>query len=322
MWVSPVVAVLALVASFIVGIQTKPQPPDRPLRTTSTRALVHHAAFASDNTLVAWDSAGFGRWDFATGKTVDRQPVIAKACGVMRAPLLPRSDDGRTLAVNCAGKLFFFDMSSTELRGEWRYDPKQIPALYTQSADGALIAGVPSGSMSTIVVVDPKSGERRATIQNEQEVLQLSIASGGQLLVAGAVDGARVWQLPEGKLLHTIPGGTFHALSPDNQTLALERGRDVVIVDVVSGGVKQTLPGAVSQLRFSNNGAVLATWNNQQLTVWDMATAKPLLTLKSSQLQTVALSADAQYLAAIALELAGAPQTTVGVWKIPPPATK
>lgn len=309
--------ILAVMASFAAGLQSKPVPPDRPLRTTSTRALVHHAAFAPDNSVVVWDSAGFGRWNFNTGKTVDRQPVIAKACGVMRAPLLPRSDDGRTLAINCAGKLFFFDMASTELRGEWRYDPKQIPALYAQSPDGALIAGVPSGSMSTIIVVDPKSGERRATIQNGQEVLQLSVASGGQLLVAGAVDGVRVWQLPDAKLLHTIPGGTFHTFSPDNQTLALERGRDVAIVDVTSGAVKQTLPGAVSHLRFSSDGAVLATWNNQQVTVWDMATAKPLLTLKSSQLQTVALSADAQYLAAIALELAGTPQTTVGVWKIP-----
>lgn len=318
MWVGSVTAlILAMMASFGAGLQSKPVPPDRPLRTTSTRALVHHAAFAPDNSVVVWDSGGFGRWDFNTGKTVDRQPVIAKACGVMRAPLLPRSDDGRMLAINCAGKLFFFDMVSTELRGEWKYDPKQIPALYTQSPDGALIAGVPSGSMSTIVIVDPKSGERRATIQNGQEVLQLSVASGGQLLVAGAVDGVRLWQVPDAKLLHTIPGGTFHALSPDNQTLALERGRDVVLVDVASGTVKQTLPGAVSQLRFSNNGAVLATWNNQHLTVWDMGTAKPLLTLKSSQLQTVALSADAKYLAAIALELAGMPQTTVGVWKIP-----
>lgn len=317
MWVSPAAAVLTTVVCFI-GVQTKPQPPDRPLRTVSTRALVHYAAFAPDNVVVVWDSGGFGRWNFETGKTVARQPVIAKACAAKPAPLLPRSDDGRTLGVNCAGKLFFFDMATTELRAEWRFDPKQTPALYTLSQDGALIASVPSGATSTIQVVDAKSGEQRATIQNGQEVLQLSVASGGQLLVAGAIDGVRLWKIPDGKLLHTIPGGTFHALSPDNQMLALERGRDVVIVDVASGAVKQTLPGAVSQLRFSNNGAALVAWNNQQLTVWDLASGKGTLTLKASQLQTVALSSDAQYLVAVAMELAGAPQTTVGVWKIPP----
>ena len=50
-----------------------------PVRTTSTR-VAHLVAFAPDNvTVVAWDSAGFAKWNPETGKTVDRQPVIAKA---------------------------------------------------------------------------------------------------------------------------------------------------------------------------------------------------------------------------------------------------
>ena len=74
--------VFAATAPFLSAGQTKPaQPADRPVRTTSTRALVHLVAFAPDNaTVVAWDSTGFAKWNPETGKTVDRQPVIGKAC--------------------------------------------------------------------------------------------------------------------------------------------------------------------------------------------------------------------------------------------------
>ena len=76
----------------------------------------------------------------------------------------------------------------------------------------------------------------------------------------------------------------------------------------------------VSQLRFSHDGRLLAGWNNQQLTVWDVATGTVRLTLKASQLVAVALAPDARHLAAVAMELAGGgAQTTIGVWKLPPP---
>lgn len=314
------VAIL-IMAAWLAAEQGSPvQQPDRPLRTTATRSLVHLAAFAPEAaTVVAWDSDGFARWNPETGKVVDRQPVIAKACsGGRRAPLLPRSEDGRTLTVNCEGKLYFFDMRTGDSRGELKFDPKQTPVIYTQSPDGASIATVVAGAIATIHITDAKSGERRALIQNEHEVQQMSFASSGRLLAAGAVDGVRLWQLPEGQLLRTVAGGTFHALTSNGQTLALERGRDIAIIDVASGAVKQVAPATVSQLRFSEDGRILAGWNNQQLTVWDVATAKVLLTLSASQLVTVALAGDGKHLAAVAMDLAGGgAQTTVGVWRIP-----
>ena len=315
------IAVLIAAAPYLAAQATKPQPPDRPIRTTSTRALVQLASFNVDNLSVnGWDADGYARWDPQSNKVLEREPVIAKACGGKRAPLLPRSEDGRTVAVNCAGKLAFFDMTSGTPRGELKFDPKETPTLYTQSPDGASIAAVTAGATATIRVVETKTGEHRALIQNEQEVQQMSFSSSGQLLVTGAVDGVRVWQLPAAQLLRTIPGGTFHALTADGLTLAMERGRDVAIIDLPTGRVKQTLPGNVSQLRFSQDGTALAGWNNQQLTVWDVATGEVKLTLKASQIVTVALAADAKHLAAVAMELAGGgAQTTVGVWRLPQP---
>jgi WD40 repeat protein len=315
-----IAVLLAALSVSTPAAQDKPAPPpDRPIRTVGTRMVVHAVAFSPDGaTILAWDSDGFARWNPETGKTLDRQPVFAKACGGKRGPLLPRSDDGRTVAANCAGKLVFFDMQTGESRGESKFDAKQTPVLYTQSPDGSLTASVVAGETGAIHVVDTKTGEQRALIQNEQEVQQMTFSASGRLLAAGAVGGVRLWQLPEGQLLRTVPGGTYHALSPDGQSLAMERGRDVVIVDVASGAVKQTVTATVSQLRFSGDGRVLAGWNNQRLTVWNTATAKVLLTLGASQLLTLALAPDATHLAAVAMDLSGGgAQTTLGVWKIP-----
>ena len=313
-------AVVILAARLGAGQEGKPaQSADRPVRTTTTRAMVQHVSFSPDSaTVVAWEWSGYARWNPETNKTVDRQPVIAKACaGTKGTPVLPRSEDGRTIGAHCGGKVVFFDVATGNPLGELKGDPKQTPTIYTLSADGALIAVVTAGATSTIQVIDAKSGERRAQIQNEQEVQQLSFAPSAQVLATGAVDGVRIWSLPAGQLLRTIPGGTFHALSADGTTLALERGRDVAVVDLASGEVKHTLNANVSQVRFSGDGTRLAGWNNQTLTVWHVATGKVLLTLKSSQLVTAALDRDGKQLLAVALDLAGGgAQTTIGVWRV------
>jgi hypothetical protein len=52
--------------------------------------------------------------------------------------------------------------------------------------------------------------------------------------------------------------------------------------------------------------------------VWETATGKVRLTLKASQLVTVALAPDGKHLVAVSMDLAGGgAQTTVGVWRIP-----
>ena len=231
---------------------------------------------------------GLREWNPETGKTVDRQPAIVKACGAKAAPALPRSEDGRTIGAHCGGKLVFFDMATGNLRGELTGDPKQTPTIYTQSADGALIGVITAGATSTIHVVDAKSGERRAQIQNEQEVQQMSFAPSGGADHRRRGRRSRVVGAVRAVAAHD-PG--WHVSRPHRgrATLALERGRDVAVVDLASGEVKKTLPATVSQLRFSEDGAVLAGWNNQTLTVWEVATGKVLLTLKSSQLVTAAL---------------------------------
>ena len=111
--------VVILLAARLGGQETKPaQPADKPVRTTATRAMVQHVAFAPDNaTVMAWEWAGYARWNPETNKTVDRQPVIAKACaGTKSTPSLPRSEDGRSLVVSCGGKRAFFDRATGGVR--------------------------------------------------------------------------------------------------------------------------------------------------------------------------------------------------------------
>jgi WD40 repeat protein len=314
---------MTLVQSLSLAVVTTlalQQPPvDRPMRTWMTRAIVHFTAFGDDGRLTGWSSDGFMRWDPQSGKEVERQPVIFKACG-RRSAVLPRTEDGRTITANCGSKLVFFDIVTGEKRGERAIDPKHAPAVYAPSADASLFANVAAGALTDVRLSDLAVADVKSTIKNEQEVQQVSFAPSGRLLATGAVDGVRLWQLPEATLLHKIPDGTFHAFSPDGSLIAVERGRDVGVFETATGVEKLTLAAPVSQLRFSRDGTLLAGWNNQQLTVWDVTTGKPVVTLRGDQLVSAALSADNSLLAVVGMQLAGdAAATTVATWRLRAP---
>jgi WD40 repeat protein len=290
---------------------------DRPVRTFATRSIVHFIAFAPDaKTITGWSAEGFMRWEALSGKEVERQPVILKACG-RRTAVLPRSEDGRTITANCGSKLLFFDIVTGEPRGERAIDAKQTPAVYAASADGADFAAVVAGALSEVRLSALGSTDVKTTIRNEQEVQQVSFAPSGDRLATGAVDGVRLWQLPEGRLLHKIPNGTFHAFSADGALIAVERGRDVGVFETATGTEKLRLAAPVSQLRFGAGSTLLAGWNNQQLTVWDVSAGKPVVNLRGDQLVSAALAPDGSLLAVVGMQLAGeSAMTTVAVWRL------
>lgn len=296
---------LAVVAALVM-----PQTPaDRPIRSWMTRAIVHFTAFGADGRLTGWSSEGFMRWDVQSGREIERQPVTLKACG-RRSVVLPRSEDGRTITANCGSKLLFFDIVTGELRGERPIDPKHAPAVYAPSADGSLFANVAAGALTDVRLSALTAADVKSTVRNEQEVQQVSFAPSGGLLATGAVDGVRLWRLPEATLLHKIPDGTFHAFSPDGSLIAVERGRDVGVFDTATATEKLKLAAPVSQLRFSPDGKLLAGWNNQQLTVWDVTSGKPVVNLRGDQLVSVAISRDSALLAVVGMQLAGESATT------------
>jgi WD40 repeat protein len=231
--------------------------------------------------------------------------------------VLPRSEDGRTITANCGSKLVFFDIVTGESRGERVIDPKQAPAVYAASSDASLFANVAAGSLTDVRLSNLAAAHVQSTIKNEQEVQQVSFAPAGGVLATGAVDGVRLWRLPGGTLLHKIPDGTFHAFSPDGSLIAVERGRDVGVFDTATATEKLKLAAPVSQLRFSRDGKLLAGWNNQQLTVWEVASGKAVVNLRGDQLVSVAISRDSTLLAVVGMQLSGdSAATTIAVWRL------
>ena len=306
---------VVIAAALVVAAQ--PAPGTQPIRAWNSRALVHFTAFAPDGkSLMGWSSEGYMRWDPITGKEIERLPVILKACG-SRSAVLPRTEDARTITANCGSKLVFFDIASGQARGERPIDAKQVPAIYAIAPDTSLFVSVTAGSLTEVRISDLKSADVKSTIKNEQEVQQLSFAPSGQVLATGAVDGVRLFQLPEGRLLHKIPDGTFHSFSPDGSLIAVERGRDLGVFETATGVEKLKLVAPVSQLRFSGDGKLLAGGNNQQLTIWDVASGKVVLTLRGNQLVSAAISPDSSLLAVVGMQLTGdSAATTIAVWRL------
>ncbi|MEW6434479.1 MAG: WD40 repeat domain-containing protein [Myxococcota bacterium] len=99
-----------------------------------------------------------------------------------------------------------------------------------------------------------------------ETVTALAVSPDGKAVAAGSRDKTvRVWSLPEGALLRSVPGGEGQinalAFSPDGARLAIgDSGFQVRVVDVASGEVTTSLahPSPVSGLDFSPDGTLLA----------------------------------------------------------------
>lgn len=299
----------------VTAFQSAPQ--QRPVRRVSIPALITAAAFAPDSqSITAWDPSGFSRWDMSRGRNTAREAAFRKTCE--RAAVIPRSDDGSVVGVTCRGKLALFEMATGRPVGEWQPREGRIPAIFTAAPDGAHIAAVMAGALTSIEVSAPKSSATQV-LKSEQEIERLAFSPSGRELAVATVGGVQLWELPDGRLRHTIPGGPAMAFHPDGKTIALSRDGGVALVDVVSGAVTATLQGSVAQLRFGPNGGTLVGWTNQQAIVWNVASKAQRLVLKADdEFVTAAISRDGTHLATVNLERRGeASASILSIWRLP-----
>jgi WD40 repeat protein len=113
-----------------------------------------------------------------------------------------------------------------------------------------------------------------------------ALVAGAGLVASGGADGKiLLWDLPEGKILHTLTAAPFVrglALAPDGKLLA-SVGDDAVVQlwDTATGKPGLKLAGAKDWLRavaFSPDGkSVAAAGHDGRLRLWETATGKPLL---------------------------------------------
>lgn len=289
---------------------------ERPVRRISIPALVTAIAFAPDGkTLVAWDPAGWSRWDATSGRQLKREAVIAKLCE--RAAVLPRSDDGRVVGAQCRDRLLFYDLATTGQLGERRLPENTSAAVYAASPDGKASAVVIAGATDTVRLGD-LAGTAETEVKVGSEIEQLTLTAATGILTVGSWRGVEVRQLPDGRLLHTLDGHASHAVSADGRIVAAVHPGGARLFDPQTGQAVRELEGRVSHLRFSPDGRLLVGWTNQRVVVWDAETGAQRLVLTSEEFVYAAVSPDGRQLATASLQRRGeGASSLLAVWRLP-----
>jgi WD40 repeat protein len=310
-------AAATIAACFVTLLPVVTVAQERPVRRITIPALVTAVAFAPDGeTLLAWDPAGWSRWDAVSGRQRGREIVIAKACE--RVSAFPRTEDGRVIAVQCRDRIVFFDVATARALGERPLPENQTAAIYTASADGQVTAIVKAGATDTVTVGTMSGSAAGTDLPIGAEVGQLKLSASGTRLTVGTVRGVQVRELPEGTLLRTIEGRASHALSADATRLAVLSEKGVRLLDPASGDVIREMDGRVSHLRFSDDGRWLVGWTNQRVILWDVGSGAQRLVLTSDEFVAASVSADGQRLATVSLERRGeGTSSIVAIWRIP-----
>jgi WD40 repeat protein len=307
------VFVVAIVVSAMI---LTPGAQERAERRIRIGGLVTAVAFSPDGSeLLAWDTVGYSRWNVESGRRVAADPVLGKAC--KGAPALPRSEDGRTIGVNCSGRLFFFDLRTGKPLGEWPLPKDQGAALYTPSPDGRLAAIVLAGALE-VVEIRPLSGAGNgASIGIGGEVEHLSIVPGASHVIVGTIDGVQVRRLPDGQLAQTIDGRSTHATSDDGKRIAVASGAGAIVYDIGREAPVRQVEDRVIQLRFGGGGQLLAGWNNQTATVWDVTTGARRASVSGDEIVATALSPEGRRFATVNLDRrGGAVSAVVEIWRV------
>ncbi len=184
------------------------------------------------------------------------------------------------------------------------------------SPDGRLIAtgGSAGGTEEDDAILwDARTGRRLFTLKGHTaDIGYVAFSPDSTRLVTAANDNrAMVWDTATGKLILTIPGDTFEltgaTFSPDGARLALiENGRvgTVRVVDALSGRdlLRLTVHESLSQQPiFSSDGTTIAAGGDGSIFQWDATTGRPVRTIDSGGVATLAYSPNGRELASTQL---------------------
>jgi WD40 repeat protein len=162
-------------------------------------------------------------------------------------------------------------------------------ALAANDEAGIVVAGCERGTLPywhKDVLMGIRAGEKTPHVLKGHQgpITALAWGGGSVLASAGADDKLLLWQMPDGKVLHTLPVKSAVralALSPDGKLLA-SGGDDHVIQlwDVATGKPGDRLEGHtdwVVALAFSPDGKLLASGSyDGTVHLWDVSSGKKL----------------------------------------------
>lgn len=168
----------------------------------------------------------------------------------------------------------------------------------------------------TINVWDVKTAQSAARLRGHKiSINTVAFSPDGRKLASGAGDTSiRLWEIPNGKTLHTI-GGVNSPQTPVKVLPAPRRGEDINEVQMGNDGdvEPEIIRGSVLSVAFSPDGTKLASASMDGVRLWHVGTGKLLAALTDEEDAagfSVAFSPDGAKLAS------GSWDNTVELWDV------
>jgi WD40 repeat protein len=219
------------------------------------------------------------------------------------------SPDGQKLALSYSHHVSLWDVNTCSKIG----NDIRVQSIYGMSfsPDNQILAlgGFQEGDIRGIITLwdvqnQTKISPDMMTNPNE-EVLEVSFSSGGQLLASSGRDGVlRLWDVQNHTLRHTIPGnqGQVESLrfSPDDRILASGSANQLKLWDVQTQREIANLRGhqdSIAEISFSPNGQIIASGGDGMIKLWDIEARMEIASLSRFRGGSIIFSEDDQTIA-------------------------
>ena len=167
-----------------------------------------------------------------------------------------------------------------------------------------------------IGIWDVKTGELKNTILNSGLVTAMAFSDCNKFLASIDVRGKiLLWDLESKKILNQWQGFRAVTISPNAKLIAADRPNEIKVWNFQTGNEDFIFKSDFNYLQtlvFSSDSKVLASVDAAKETImlWDLATGKILSTLLSSNVYSIAISPNSEFIASANFD------NTVRVWKL------